>query len=185
MDEVGRGPLAGPVVAAAVILPPGARLVGVDDSKRVPAARRAELAEQVLREAEGAAVTAVSARDIDRLNIRRATFLAMQRAIHDLGRLPVLVLVDGERLPDMAYPQEGVVGGDRKSLAIACASIVAKVWRDRHMVELDAAYPGYGFADHKGYATAEHLAALRRLGPCAVHRQSFAPVRRAGQGSLW
>jgi ribonuclease HII len=185
VDEVGRGPLAGPVVAAAVILPTGARLPGIDDSKRLAPAQRTELAAAIRACALALGVAAVDPPEIDRLDIRQATLLAMRRAVEALGRQPALVLVDGrETIPGMAVPQQAIIGGDRRSLAIAAASIVAKVWRDALMEELDAAHPGYGLALHKGYGTNEHLAALARLGPSPVHRQSFAPVRRCLQQVL-
>lgn len=182
VDEAGRGPLAGPVVAAAVILDPGRVIPGLDDSKRLSAARRAELATQIRARAAAWAVAWVAPEEIDRLNILQATMLAMSRAILDLGCLPARVLVDGNRCPQV----EGldceliaVVGGDALEPAISAASILAKVHRDAYMTELDARYPGYGFAVHKGYPTAAHREALMRLGPCEVHRRSFAPVRAA------
>jgi ribonuclease HII len=185
VDEVGRGPLAGPVVAAAVILPAGARLPGIDDSKRLTPARRTELAGAIRKVAVALAVAAVEAPEIDRLDIRQATLLAMRGAVEALGRVPSLVLVDGhEVIPALTVPQRAIIGGDHRSLAIAAASIVAKVWRDALMNELDAAHPGYGLALHKGYGTAEHLDALARLGPSPVHRRSFAPVRRCLQQVL-
>jgi ribonuclease HII len=174
------------VVAAAVILDPGARLVGIDDSKRLAADERVQLSDAIVAQARAVAVASIAPSEIDRLNIRRATFQAMRTAILDLGIPPRLVLVDGEAaIPQLPWNQEAVVGGDGKSLAIACASVVAKVWRDRLMADLDRRYPGYGFARHKGYATSEHLEALARLGPCPIHRRSFAPVRLAAQLMLW
>lgn len=185
VDEVGRGPLAGPVVAAAVVLAPGARLPGIDDSKRLGAARRLELDGRVREQALALGIGAVEPAVIDRIDIRQATFAAMREALAALPWVPELILVDGrEIIPGVALPQEAVVGGDGRSLAIACASVVAKVWRDRRMVELERRYPGYGFAEHKGYGTAAHLEALARLGPCPIHRRSFAPVRQAAQGAL-
>jgi len=184
VDEVGRGPLAGPVVAAAVVLEPGARLVGLDDSKRLTAAAREVMAERVRAGSRSLAIAVVSARRIDAINIRQATFDAMRAAIRQLATAPSLVLVDGEAIPQLDHAQEAVIGGDRRSLAIAAASVVAKVHRDALMCAFDARYPGYGFAANKGYATAEHLAALRTLGPSPIHRHSFAPVRLAAQPSF-
>lgn len=181
VDEAGRGPLAGPVVAAAVVLAPGARLPGVDDSKRVPPGARADLAALVRRTALGHAVAVVDVALIDRINIREATFVAMRAAVSDLGLTPDLVLVDGFAIPDLLARQEPVIGGDRKSLAIAAASILAKVARDALMDEYHRQYPEYGFDRHKGYGTAEHLAALKRCGPCPIHRRSFAPTVLAAQ----
>ncbi|MSP90872.1 MAG: ribonuclease HII [Myxococcales bacterium] len=199
-DEVGRGPLAGPVYAAAVVLPPdgAARLAGLDDSKRLTAAERERLAPQVRAIALAWAVVARSPADIDRLNILGAALDAMGEAVARVrtqllarsGSVRVMVAVDGNqplrRLPP-GWEQRTIVGGDARSTAIAAASVLAKVERDAAMDALDAQYPGYGFARHKGYPTPDHLDALRRLGPCALHRRSFAPVRTllAGrQGNL-
>jgi len=181
VDEVGRGPLAGPVVAAAVILPPAAKLPGTDDSKRLRAAERERLAEAILGCARAHAVAGVDSTTIDRVNIRVATFRAMRAAIAALAIAPDLVLVDGFPVPDLLCRHEPVVGGDHLSLSIAAASILAKVHRDRLMDEYHALYPEYGFDRHRGYGTAEHLAALRRHGPCPIHRLSFAPTRLAAQ----
>jgi ribonuclease HII len=181
VDEAGRGPLAGPVVAAAVILPAGVRLPGVDDSKRVPRAARGELATLIRARARNHALAVVDATTIDRINIRAATFEAMRTALAALGAVPDLVLVDGFAIPDLLLAQEPVIGGDRRSLSIAAASILAKVYRDALMDEYHRLYPEYGFDRHRGYGTAEHLAVLRRLGPCPIHRRSFAPAALAAQ----
>lgn len=179
VDEAGRGPLAGPVYAAAVILDPSRRIRGLDDSKKLPPAVREVLAARVRERALAWAVASASVAEIDALNIFRASLLAMKRAVEQLALAPEEVLVDGTHCPDIAYPARALVGGDGRVKAIAAASILAKTARDAEMVRIDACHPGYGFCDHKGYATPEHLDALRRLGPCATHRRSFAPVRDA------
>jgi ribonuclease HII len=173
VDEVGMGPLAGPVVAAAVVFPPGTKVDGVDDSKKLDAGER-ETAERLVRET-GAdlAIGAASVEEIDELNIYRAGLLAMRRAVLALASPPQHVLVDARTIPDLSMPQNVFTKGDGLDFSIAAASVVAKVHRDRLMVELDAAWPGYGFARHKGYATTEHQDAIRRLGPCPIHRRSF------------
>jgi ribonuclease HII len=164
-------------VAAAVVLDPSGHWDGLDDSKKVTPERREELYARVLTEARAFAWAVVGPRTIDRVNIRRASLEAMHRAVCRLPLTPTLVLVDGDALvPQLALPQQAVVGGDARLLSIAAASIVAKVVRDRIMTSLDSVWPGYGFARHKGYGTPEHLAALERLGPCPLHRYSFAPV---------
>lgn len=178
VDEAGRGPLAGPVVVAAVLLAPGPHreLAGVRDSKLLTRERREELFRPILRAAMGVSISWAHPRAIERLNILGATLSAMRRAVR---RLPPggLVLVDGNReITALDRPQLTIIDGDAKSLAIGCASVVAKVFRDRWMRRLDLRHPGYGFAQHKGYATPEHAEALKRLGPAAVHRRSFAPV---------
>ncbi len=175
VDEVGRGCLAGPVVAAAVVLDPGAHVAGLADSKVVPPEERDVLAALIVGRATAWAVAIVEADEIDRLNIHRASLQAMRQAVGALAPLPDAVLVDGFRIPDLAIPQRGIVKGDRRCAAIAAASIVAKVTRDRLMQALDAQDPRYGFARHKGYATAEHLEAVARYGYSAVHRRSFRP----------
>jgi ribonuclease HII len=175
VDEVGRGCLAGPVVAAAVVLDPRAHVAGLADSKVVPADERDVLAGLIIGRATAWAVAIVEADEIDRLNIHRASLQAMRQAVGQLAPLPDAVLVDGFRIPDLAIPQRGIVKGDRRCAAIAAASIVAKVTRDRLMQALDAQDPRYGFARHKGYATAEHLEAVARYGYSAVHRRSFRP----------
>lgn len=187
VDEAGRGPLAGPVVAAAVVLNPARRIVGLDDSKRLSAARRVQLATQIRTQAAAWAVAWAQPDEIDRLNILQATMLAMTRAILGLGFTPKRVLIDGNRCPNVDDPEcelIAVIGGDALEPAISAASILAKVHRDACMVELDARYPGYGFAAHKGYPTAAHRAALMTLGPSDVHRRSFAPVRAAMRDEL-
>lgn len=185
VDEAGRGPLAGPVVAAAVILEPGPALEGLADSKRLSAARRARLAARIEAEAVAWALAWVEPREIDELNVLQATMTAMARAVAALRPAPAHVLVDGDRCPPLPMPAEARVGGDALEPAISAASILAKVARDRHMAELEDRHPGYGFASHKGYGTRAHLDALQRLGPCAAHRHSFAPVRLAArQGVL-
>jgi len=177
VDEAGRGPLAGPVVAAAVILARGARWEGLNDSKQVSAETRDTLYARVLAEARAFAWAVLGPRAIDRLNIRRASLEAMRRAVVRLRIAPSLVLVDGDaEVPGLPQRQRAVVDGDARLLSIAAASILAKVVRDRIMERLDTVWPGYGFARHKGYGTPEHLAALARLGPCALHRYSFTPV---------
>jgi ribonuclease HII len=182
VDEAGRGPLAGPVVASAVILPRDLEIPGIDDSKKLTPSKRDELFERIRADALAVGVGSASEKVIDEINILRATFLAMREAIARLGRVPDHVLVDGAAIPDLGLPQTGVNRGDERSAAIAAASIVAKVTRDRQLVEYDAVYPGYGFAQHKGYGTPEHIAALTRLGPCAIHRRSFSIVHEARGG---
>lgn len=179
VDEVGRGPLAGDVVCAAVILDPQRPVAGLRDSKRLDPARREFLAGRLRSEARAWALGRASVAEIDRLNILEATLLAMQRAVAALDPAPDYVLVDGNRLPVWSWRGEAVVGGDDLHAEIAAASIIAKVARDAELAALDLRYPGYGFCRHKGYATREHLAALARLGPAPVHRRSFAPVHRA------
>jgi len=179
VDEVGRGPLAGDVVAAAVILPPGCDLPGLDDSKKLTPARRERLSRAIQACAIAWATGRASVAEIDSLNILQASLLAMHRAVAALTRAPEFVLVDGNRLPAWPYAAATVVGGDALVPAISAASIVAKVTRDAEMLLLESAFPGYGFAIHKGYPTPAHLAALARLGPCPAHRLSFAPVRAA------
>jgi ribonuclease HII len=176
VDEVGVGPLAGPVVAAAVVLPEHPDLPGLDDSKRVPAPARERLAEAIHAQALHVGVGVVDVAEVDRVNVYHAALAAMRRAVEGLAAPPDHVLVDARTIPGIAAQQTPLVGGDGKDASIAAASIVAKVHRDALMVALDRRYPGYGFASHKGYGTAAHLAALRRLGPCPVHRRSFAPV---------
>jgi len=177
VDEAGRGPLAGPVVTAAVILDPLRPVDGVADSKCLTARRREQLAEVIREDALAWALGRAEAAEIDTLNILQATLLAMRRAVAALARSPSLVLVDGNRCPEFGCPAVALVGGDRRVAAISAASILAKVARDREMEMLDTRFPGYGLARHKGYPTAAHRAALIRLGPSPVHRRSFAPVR--------
>ncbi len=177
IDEAGRGPLAGPVTAAAVILDPARPILGLDDSKRLSAASRAGLESEIQKFALAWSVASASPAEIDALNILHATLLAMQRAVLGLGFPPDRALVDGNRCPWLSCPVEAIVGGDGKVAAISAASILAKVARDREMQRLDARHPGYGLALHKGYPTPDHLAALRALGPSPIHRRSFRPVR--------
>lgn len=179
VDEAGRGPLAGPVTAAAVILDPERPIAGLDDSKRLTAPRRAALEPVIMDRALAWYVAVASVEEIDRLNILHATMLAMRRAVDGLTVTPHRVLVDGNRCPQLLCPAEAVIGGDASVPAISAASILAKVARDREMQRLDLIYPGYGLAKHKGYPTRDHLAALRDLGPSIVHRRSFRPVRDA------
>jgi ribonuclease HII len=178
VDEAGRGPLAGPVVVAAVILHPHKPIVGLADSKILCENERERLAAIVRRSALAYSVVAVDVDEIDRYNILGATLLGMQRALMSLPTSPVFALVDGNQLPrGMPCAGRAVVDGDASEPAISAASILAKTVRDRMMCELDAVHPGYGFARHKGYSTPEHFEALERLGPCCIHRRSFAPVR--------
>ncbi len=178
VDEAGRGPLAGPVVAAAVIFPHGVWIEGVDDSKRLTPARRERLYEVISRCAVGIGVGVVGQDVIDRINILQATMLAMRDAVDGLHPRPEYLLVDGPRAPDAAVPALPLVDGDARCFSIAAASIIAKVTRDRLMVRYDSDFPGYGFARHKGYGTREHLEAIRKLGPCAIHRRSFRMPER-------
>lgn len=178
VDEVGRGPLAGPVFAAAVILDPGKRIDGLADSKLLSAARREQLEGEIHLHAVAWALGVATVEEIDALNIFHASLLAMQRAVQGLLHMPQRVVVDGTHCPVLPCPAKAIVKGDAKIGAISAASIIAKVARDRRMVELDSLYPGYGFASHKGYGTAAHLLALQTLGVSPIHRRSFAPVRR-------
>jgi len=177
VDEVGRGPLAGPVMAAAVILDPGRPVQGLADSKRLSPRRREVLAGLIRERALAWALGRAEVEEIDRLNILHASLLAMRRAVEALRLPPVKALVDGNRCPVLFCPAEAVVGGDALVACISAASILAKVARDAEMVALDRRYPGYGLAIHKGYPTAAHLEALRRLGASPLHRRSFRPVR--------
>jgi len=176
VDEAGRGPLVGPVVAAAVILDDLQPIVGLDDSKVLSEKKRERLFDQIRARALCFCVAQASVEEIDSLNILQATLLAMQRAVKGLRLVPKLVMVDGNRAPNLPMRCEAVVKGDALVAAISAASILAKVTRDRLCQELDAQYPGYGFAQHKGYGTAQHLAALQALGACPQHRKSFRPV---------
>lgn len=178
VDEVGVGPLAGPVVAAAVILPPSVRLRGIDDSKRLSQALRAELAEKIRAGALGVGIGVVEVDDIDRLNIYRAALEAMRRAVDALPVVPDHIVVDARHIPGVGVPQTPLIDGDARSYCVAAASIVAKVERDRMMEALDVQYPEYGFRTHMGYGTPQHLAAIDRFGPSPIHRRSFAPVRQ-------
>lgn len=179
VDEAGRGPLAGPVVAAAVILDPARPIMGLDDSKALSAKKREALFEQIHSHALAFCVASASVQEIDTLNILQATMLAMQRAVAGLMPLPVLAQIDGNRCPPLAMPAQAIVGGDALVPAISAASILAKVTRDRMLLELHQTHPEYGFDVHAGYGTARHMQALAQHGPCAQHRRSFAPVREA------
>ena len=177
VDEAGRGALVGNVVAAAVILPAQFDLPGLTDSKKLSARQREVLFDAITAQALAWCAAAASPAEIDAMNIHHATLLAMQRAVEGLAMSPQSVLVDGKFTPDLAMPARAIVGGDASEACIAAASIIAKVTRDRQMAELDARFPGYGFAVHKGYGTKAHLAALTRLGATPEHRLSYAPVR--------
>ena len=176
VDEAGRGPLAGPVVAAAVILNPAKRIRGLADSKVLSPQKRERLHDEIMDKALCCAIALATVQEIDTLNILQATLLAMRRAVEGLRLPPALVMVDGNRLPVLPMRAEAVIDGDAKVKAISAASILAKVHRDRWCAEIDAHWPQYGFAAHKGYGTAAHLAALREHGACEHHRRSFAPV---------
>lgn len=178
VDEAGRGPLAGPVVAAAVILDDLHPIAGLADSKKLTAARREALFDEIRARALCFSIAEASVEEIDRLNILQATLLAMRRAVLGLRLKPKMVLVDGNRLPTLDIPAEAIVKGDALVPAISAASILAKVHRDRWCVQVDEQYPQYGFAGHKGYGTAVHMAALREHGACIHHRRSFAPVAK-------
>lgn len=179
VDEAGRGPLAGPVVAAAVILDPRHAIEGLADSKKLSPLKRERLYPVIREHALAFAIAEASVEEIENLNILGATMLAMQRAVASLRLKPRLVRIDGNRAPDLGKTAtETLVGGDALDPAISAASILAKVYRDAQMIDLDARYPGYGFAKHKGYPTAEHRAALERLGPSPVHRKAYRPVRQ-------
>jgi ribonuclease HII len=184
VDEVGRGPLAGPVAAGAAVFPPGTRAGGrfrflkhVNDSKQVPAETREELAPLIWEHALAAAVAFVSVEAIDRIGIAEASRQAMLGALGDLGLRPQHLLIDAFRIPGCNIAQTAIIGGDGSSISIAAASIIAKVARDRVMAERDSSFPGYGFVTNKGYYTPEHVQALRELGPCDLHRRSFSPVK--------
>ena len=179
VDEVGRGPLAGPVTAAAVILDPARPIAGLNDSKKLTEKRREKLAVEIREKALAWSLGRAEVEEIDSINILQATFLAMQRALEGLHIQPDLVKIDGNHCPKLAYNMEAIIGGDATVAEISAASIIAKVARDAELVALDAVYPEYGFAKHKGYGTAVHLAALRAFGATPIHRRSFAPVRKA------
>ena len=177
VDEAGRGPLAGPVVAAAVILDDRQPIAGLADSKVLSPRKRERLFDEIRAKALACCIAEASVEEIDRLNILQASLLAMRRAVEGLRLVPRRVLVDGNQLPALNMPAAAIVSGDAKVPAISAASILAKVYRDRLCLALDRDYPDYGFAAHKGYPTAAHLAALRQHGACPVHRRSYAPVR--------
>ncbi|MBU7005451.1 ribonuclease HII [Phosphitispora fastidiosa] len=187
VDEVGRGPLAGPVAAAAVILPVGIFLPGLNDSKKLSPAKRDCLFREITKQAVSWSVGFASVEEIDSLNILQASLVAMQRAVSSLQKGPDYILVDAVRIPGIKIPQLPIIKGDGKSVSIAAASIVAKVTRDRMMEELEKLYPGYGFAGHKGYGTPEHLEALKAFGTCNLHRKTFTRNFTAAkvQGKLW
>jgi ribonuclease HII len=178
VDEAGRGPWAGPVIAAAVILNPNALPLGINDSKKLTATKRESLFEPIKAAAIAWYIAEASVAEIDALNILRANDLAMARAVNGLSVPPASALIDGNRTPPLPCPATALVGGDARSLSVAAASILAKVYRDRLMVAADSLYPGYGFAQHKGYGTAAHAEALQRLGPCPLHRMSFVPLKK-------
>ncbi|MCW8848325.1 MAG: ribonuclease HII [Sedimenticola sp.] len=178
VDEVGRGPLAGPVVAAAVILNPAKPISGLADSKKLSEKRREQLALEIREKAICWALGRAEVEEIDHLNILHASMLAMQRAVEALAMMPQHALIDGNRCPSLPCSAEAIVGGDASEPAISAASIVAKVARDQEMIELDLVYPGYGLAQHKGYPTKLHMAALQQLGITPIHRRSFGPVKR-------
>lgn len=178
VDEVGRGPLAGPVVAAAVILDPARPIAGLADSKKLSASRREKLAQMIKADAICWAIGRAEVAEIDTINILQASLLAMQRAIAGLALRPEHILVDGNHLPVLDCPAEAVIKGDSRVPCISAASILAKVNRDGEMQQMDQLYPGYGLAEHKGYPTRKHIEALQRLGVSEIHRRSYAPVRR-------
>ncbi|MGH8449258.1 ribonuclease HII [Pseudomonas sp.] len=179
VDEVGRGPLCGAVVTAAVILDPSRPILGLNDSKKLTEARREKLFDEICEKALSWHIARAEVEEIDELNILHATMLAMQRAVEGLHITPKMAMIDGNRCPKLTMPAEAVVKGDSKVPAIAAASILAKVSRDREMAAFELIYPGYGIGGHKGYPTPVHLEALARLGPTPIHRRSFAPVRLA------
>jgi ribonuclease HII len=179
VDEAGRGPLAGPVIAAAVILPSSHGIIGIADSKQLSEKKRERLFVEICKTALAFGIGRAEAAEIDEINILQASLLAMKRAVEALSIKPQKVLVDGNRCPDLNYPVEAIIRGDRIIDAISAASILAKVTRDREMAAIDRDYPGYGFAKHKGYPTKAHYSFLNQLGPCSIHRLSFAPVREA------
>lgn len=182
VDEAGRGPWAGPVSAAAVILDPANLPIGINDSKKLNEAARERLFEEILTVAIATSVVMVDAPTIDQMNILAATHLAMAQAVAGLKVAPSLALVDGNRAPKLPCPAVTVINGDALSLSIGAASILAKVTRDRFMMQADADFPGYGFARHKGYGVPQHMAALAKLGPCPLHRLTFKPLKNAASG---
>lgn len=182
VDEAGRGPLAGPVVVAAVILPFGIFLPGLNDSKKVAPKKREQLYEEILEKAVAVRVSIVDEKTIDRVNIYQATMNGMYESILNLDPKPDKVLIDAVELAKLPMPSLSIIKGDAKSASIAAASIIAKVTRDRMMLKYDAEYPQYGFAQHKGYGTAQHIEALEKYGPCPIHRKSFEPVRSMTEG---
>lgn len=173
IDEAGRGPLAGPVVAVAVIMPPECKILYINDSKKLSAAKREELFDQIMDQAEAVGIGIASPGRIDEINILQATYEAMRTAVAELETVPSVLVNDAVTIPQITIPQKPVIKGDAKCYSIAAASIIAKVTRDRMMVQYDELYPEYGFAGHKGYGSAAHIEALRKYGPCPIHRQSF------------
>lgn len=178
VDEAGRGPLAGPVIAAAVILDSKKKISGLADSKLLTAKKREYLANKIRERAKAWSVGRAEVEEIDHINIFQATLLAMQRAVLALTLLPSLVLIDGKHCPKLQCPSQAIIKGDQKIAEISAASILAKVYRDAEMCLLDIQYPGYGFAKHKGYATEEHRRLLKKRGPCLIHRRSFSPIKQ-------
>ncbi len=178
VDEVGRGPLAGPVVAAAVIFEHGTEIIGLRDSKKLSELQRVKLDKRIRSRALAFGIGSSSSEEVDVLNVLAASMLAMQRAVAELAVRPLRVLVDGNRCPRLDMPVDSIIDGDNIVPVISAASIIAKVFRDELMKRLDQEYPGYGFARHKGYPTSAHIEALEKLGPCNIHRKSFAPVKR-------
>lgn len=176
VDEAGRGPLAGPCVVAAVIMPLTSRIEGINDSKQLSAKKREELYKIIMQQAIAVNVVFVGVKEIDEMNIYQATKNGMLKAVEGLKQEPDYVLIDAMPLNELALPHESIIHGDAKSASIAAASIVAKVTRDHYMEKMDIKYPGYGFAHHKGYCTKEHVEALKKLGPCAIHRRTYSPV---------
>lgn len=179
IDEAGRGPLAGPVFAAAVILPERFRLPGLTDSKKLSALQREDLFSRIHAKAVSVGVGFATVEEIDSLNILNATLLAMQRAVSGLSRVPEEAWIDGNKCPELPCPARAIIGGDLSEKRISAASIIAKVVRDRVMMEMHERYPDYGFDQNKGYGTEKHLQALRRLGPCEIHRRSYAVVKKS------
>ena len=184
VDEAGRGPLAGPVIAAAVILDPERPIAGLADSKQLSERQREHLFDEIRNKALACSTGRAEVAEIERLNILQASLLAMRRAVEGLAIQPALARIDGNRCPELPCPAEAVIGGDRTVAEISAASILAKVARDREMLELDGRFPGYGFARHKGYPTMAHIQALEALGVSPVHRRTFGPVRRLLEGEL-
>lgn len=178
VDEVGRGPLAGPVVAAAVILDPGNAISGLNDSKKLTEKRRELLYDEILEKSLAYAIGRAEVEEIDSINILQASLLAMRRAVAQLNPAPVFALIDGNKCPELNCPSQAIVKGDSRVMAISAASILAKVTRDQEMVDMDTRYPGYGLASHKGYPSKQHLEALARLGVTDIHRRSYGPVKK-------
>lgn len=178
VDEVGRGPLAGPVVAAAVILDPKHRIDGLADSKKLTEKKRETLSDNIQNKALAWCIARADVEEIDEINILQASLLAMKRAVEGLKVSPSLALIDGNKLPDLSCEMEAIIKGDSKEACISAASIIAKVARDNEMIEMDKLYPGYGFAQHKGYPTKQHKEAIVRLGVTPIHRTSYAPVQK-------